>query len=167
MQGLVEDDEERQEREKREKEEEERAIAEKEERAKREEERKLKVEREREEKELRESWAELKLDPKMRVVSQPTKYVITGNIPGMVEKDIGIEIVDEGAALQISGVRLPSPEEMVHFFFFFSFAFVFLTLSPQRQMKKRLEHYEYPKEHEKELLLRSGFPHHSRAFILS
>ena len=98
---------------------------------KREEERRLKVEREREEKELRESWAELKLDPQMRVISQPHKYVITGNIPGMDQKDIGIEVVDQGAALQISGVRLPSSEEMVcilYFVFFFVFCFCFLFL---------------------------------------
>eukprot|EP00009_Paramoeba_aestuarina_P007996 CAMPEP_0201518852 /NCGR_PEP_ID=MMETSP0161_2-20130828/9580_1 /ASSEMBLY_ACC=CAM_ASM_000251 /TAXON_ID=180227 /ORGANISM="Neoparamoeba aestuarina, Strain SoJaBio B1-5/56/2" /LENGTH=600 /DNA_ID=CAMNT_0047916741 /DNA_START=99 /DNA_END=1898 /DNA_ORIENTATION=+ len=137
LQALVENDEEKQEREQKEKEEIERQQQEKEQLEKKEEERRAKVEREREEKELRESWAELKLDAKLRVTTAADRYIITGNIPGMDEKDIGIEVVDGGNTLQISGVRLPTPAEL-------------------QQMKNRLAHYTYPKEHEKELLLRLG-----------
>jgi HSP20 family molecular chaperone IbpA len=63
------------------------------------------------EKEEEESpWRRLKLEVDLSVTERPTGYIITGNIPGMQQKDIKIKV--DNNSLIISGFREPSEADL-------------------------------------------------------
>ncbi len=61
---------------------------------------------------LTEMWKRMKLKPKMDVSDTRDGYVVTSFIPGMKKEDIDIALSANKRTLTISGVRLPSPEEL-------------------------------------------------------
>jgi HSP20 family molecular chaperone IbpA len=60
---------------------------------------------------LRTAWSKLRLDPKVEVIEGEDSYTIMANVPGIHKDEIETVILPDGT-LQISGVRVPTTEEI-------------------------------------------------------
>jgi HSP20 family molecular chaperone IbpA len=60
---------------------------------------------------LKDAWSKLRLDPKVQIFEGGEEYTIMANIPGIHKDEIETTILPDGT-LQLSGIRIPTPEEI-------------------------------------------------------
>jgi len=100
-------------------------------------------------KDLTEMWKKMKLKPKMDISESRDSYIISSYIPGMKKEDIEITMGKNKNTITISGIRLPTEQEIQ-------------TLKNNVSNKIQKDPFIHPAEDKDTLLLKAGVGRYGR-----